>query len=83
MIENTPSDIPKAVLEQLNEQTGGGFILFYVNGRGETSYIQYADNQAIVRGLISYAQDITSGIRVAQQEDIVNFFIEDDNNEGE
>ena len=83
MLQNTPLDIPKAVLEQLNEQTGGGFLLFYVNGHGETSYIPYTDSQALLRALISYAQDITSGIRMAQQEDIVSFFIGDDHNEGD
>lgn len=83
MLQNSPLDIPQSVLEKLNEHTGGGFLLFYVNRNGETSYIPYADNQVVLRGLISYAQDIVNGVRMAQQEDIVNFFIGNETEEGE
>jgi hypothetical protein len=83
MLQNSPLDIPQSVLDKLNEHTGGGFILFYVNETGETTYLPYADNQAVLRGLISYAQDITQGVRAAQQENIIEFFIGDESEEGE
>jgi hypothetical protein len=72
-VENA-GNIPKSILDKLNEFTGGGFILFYVDANGDTQFLPYVDNPTVGRGIISFIDDITTGIRAAEKEDIINLF---------
>lgn len=53
------SDIPNQILEQLNEQTGGGFLLFYIDQNGDICYLPYCDSSAGMSGLMSHAKAIS------------------------
>lgn len=67
-------NIPKSLLEKLNEFTGGGFILFYVDANGDTRFLPYVDNPTVGRGIISFIDDITTGIRASEKSDIISMF---------
>lgn len=83
MPERANSEIPINLLEKLNEHTSGGFVLFYIDSNGSPVYLPYADNSAYLRALISYIQDISGGIRVAQKEEIVQYFLTSQDEEGD
>lgn len=46
--------LPEAFLSQLNEFTGGGFCLFFINSEGEPCVIGQADNAVNELGLQQY-----------------------------
>ncbi len=65
---STPNkDLPDRLITQINEQTAGGFILFYVNRNGEPDWLVSVDNNVIGRGLVSYVEDTIESIREIQK----------------
>jgi len=61
--EDNGVSMPSKVLNQINEHTAGGFMLFYMGGDGNPEFVFLADNQIIKRGLVSYAKDLLSNLR--------------------
>ncbi len=55
--------IPVELLERINEHTGGGFILFYVDRDGRPDWKTFMDNETLGRGLMSYIEDTLDSIR--------------------
>ncbi len=83
----THFQIPAAVLSQLNECTGGGFILIYINQAGQPQIAARHDSTVVEIGLNSFAASYFNGVQSTQDEimlDIVNppiIVIEDDDDE--
>lgn len=73
--------IPRRLLEEMNEFTTGGFILFYTDSNGDSQYLPYVDNSTIGRGLMSFIFDVSRGLRRAESNDIENSFLEPRTNE--
>lgn len=57
------NEIPRAVLSQLNEHCGGGYMLFRIDGDGNFDFNTHFDNQVIARGLIDWASQILSNMK--------------------
>ena len=74
-------DIPRELLERINEFTSGGFILFYVGADGNTEFIPFVDNATVGRGIISFIEDIAAGIRSAEKGEIIRLFSNTDGEE--
>jgi len=50
------SKIPKSILSQINECTGGGFILFTCDNTGEVSVNSHFDNNLFAMALTAYVK---------------------------
>lgn len=44
------------LLKTIDEQTEGGFVLFYTDGEGNAIYQPYTDSTAITAGLLLHAK---------------------------
>lgn len=51
------------ILNIITEHTGGGFIIFFVDGEGRPAWEVRVDNITLAKGLISYIEDTIEGIR--------------------
>lgn len=63
MKNNGNLDFPAKLLHSVNEHTGGGFIMFYIDKNGEPQGVQLVDNKTLFKGLISYIEDTVESVR--------------------
>jgi len=63
--------IPHDLLEKIDQYTSGGFMSFLVDKQGEIVYIPYFSNQAMAKGVIKTANDITEALLTQQR---INIF---------
>ena len=73
-MQNTFNSFPDKLLDQINEHTTGGFVIFFTNKDGQPEYIPYTDNEVILRGLISYIIDAANGLQILQRRN-VEFYV--------
>ena len=64
-------------LSGLEEHTGGGFLLVFKNSKKDEDidYIFNADNPAMKRGILSFTNDIVSGLRFVEKHEYAGHFI--------
>lgn len=67
-------DIPKEILERVNEFTNGGFIILYTDRDGNPSYTPYIKSATVLAGLLGYAKNLGIAWETSQLHKIINFF---------
>ena len=65
------SKIPKSILSQINECTGGGFILFTCDNVGEVSIDSHFDNNLFAMALTSYVKNWSEAIDQVAIENLI------------
>ena len=56
------SKIPRSILSQINECTGGGFVLFTCSNTGEVSVDSHFDNNLFAMALTAYEENWAEAI---------------------
>lgn len=75
------NSLPESLLQQINEQTAGGFIIFFVNSKGRPDWLGRIDNETLHRGLISYIEDTVESIRSIDKDNRINTLIDNDDDD--
>jgi len=82
-VKNKALGIPVDLLNRVNEHTSGGFMLFFVNEKGDPDYLTHVDNSIIERGLMSFIEDTVESIRAIEKDARINALIIDDDDDDE
>ena len=75
--QNKPFEIPEKFLNQINEVSNGGFILFAIAPDGSPRVFSIFDNSINALGLISYAKKWSSVVDDCSEDMIANSLTEE------
>ena len=71
-MENSPQKLPDALLSLLNENCGGGFVLFSTDEKGAVSVYTQFDNNLFVLALSSYIKNWSDAIEQVTVENLIS-----------
>lgn len=75
MEEDYEHIFPEAIFSQINEHSGGGFLLFWVDENGEIQTRLQGDQPIHRRALIDFAHETTSSAKdVNKQDGLINVY---------
>lgn len=62
MSEETQKGMPQAILNMINENSGGCYFLFYINADGTPQFVYDADNQMVHSGMVQTLAKIVNAL---------------------
>lgn len=61
--QEKPFQFPKSILNQVEECSSGGFLLFVINDQGQVEPFMNFNSEVVARSLNSYCEDFTKAFR--------------------
>lgn len=59
--------MPKAILNQINENSGGCYFLFHVNEQGEPYFSYHLDNDLMFAGMLSRLKSVIDSLSILDE----------------
>jgi len=67
-----PFEFPKSLLNQIDECSAGGFLLFVINQQGQVEPFVGFGSEVAARSIISYSEDFSKAFREANVQGLLD-----------